>query len=196
MNIHSAVPAADGDKSDLILAAALELFVERGFYGTSVPSVADRAGVAAGTIYHYFSSKEALVNALYKRWKASISALVLGGFPFESPPREQFRAVWDKMADFAVNHPKEFAFLELHHHSSYLDKESEAIEHQLVEFGVSMVRRAQELLALKPISAEILMEFANGAFIGVFRGALEGRFPLDKETLMLAEQCAWEAVRA
>ena len=51
------------------MAAALELFVERGFYGTAVPEIAERAGVGAGTIYRYFESKEALVNALYREQK-------------------------------------------------------------------------------------------------------------------------------
>src|ERR1700734_592344 len=110
--------AHDTDKGEAILAAALDLFVERGFHGTSVPSVADKAGVAAGTIYHYFASKEALVNALYKSWKAQIAARIMTNFPLETPVREQFRTIWERMADFAIAHPKELAFLELHHHSS------------------------------------------------------------------------------
>jgi hypothetical protein len=40
------------------------------------------------------------------------------------------------------------------------------------------------------------MELTNGAFIGVFRAGLEGRFVLSKELFMEAEQCCWEAVRA
>src|SRR5689334_15289154 len=58
-----------GDKREAILAAALELFVERGFYGTAVPEIAERAGVGAGTIYRYFESKETLVNELYREQK-------------------------------------------------------------------------------------------------------------------------------
>ena len=58
--------AHDTDKADAILAAALNLFVERGFHGTSVLSVAERAGVAAGTIYHYFVAK--------RRWSTPSSS--------------------------------------------------------------------------------------------------------------------------
>jgi AcrR family transcriptional regulator len=188
--------AHDTDKADAILAAALDLFVERGFHGTSVPSVADRAGVAAGTIYHYFASKEALVNALYKRWKAEISARIVSDFPYDRPVREQFRTIWDRMADFALAHPKELAFLELHHHGSYLDEESRRIENQTVEFGVEMVKRAQVEEALKNLYPALLVELVNGAFLGVFRAGLEGRVPFDKPTLMDAERCCWEAVRA
>jgi AcrR family transcriptional regulator len=184
------------DKAEAILKAALDLFVERGFHGTSVPSVADRASVAAGTIYHYFASKEALVNALFKHWKGAITAEVLRDFPVDAPPREQFRTVWERMADFAIAHPSELAFLELHHHHSYLDAESRAMENRILDFGIAMVERAQAVQALKPLPAAVLMEFAMGAFIGVFRGGLEGRLPLRKETLMAAEQCGWEAIRA
>ena len=178
------------------MRAALDLFVERGFHGTSVPSVAEKARVAAGTIYHYFDGKEALVNAVYRRWKQAMAAEILRDFPFQGSPREQFRTVWGRMADFAIAHPKEFAFIELHQHGSYLDAASRAIEHQTLDFGVQMVLRAQEGHALKPLPPALLMEFAIGAFTGVFRSARDGRLPMTQETFMLAEQCGWEAVRA
>ena len=184
------------EKADAILAAALALFVDRGFHGTSVPSVAEQAGVASGTIYHYFASKEALVNALFKRWKGEITSLVLDGFRADRSPREQFRTVWGKLTDFALAHPKEFAFLELHHHGSYLDDESNAIERGILDFGIEMVKRAQASEALKPLEPALLMELVNGAFIGVFRAGLEGRIPMTKGTFVAAEQCCWEAIRA
>jgi TetR/AcrR family transcriptional regulator, repressor of fatR-cypB operon len=188
--------AHDSDKAEAILAAALDLFVEKGFHGTSVPSVAEKAGVAAGTIYHYFASKEALVNALYKNWKAQIAAQIVTRFPFETPVREQFRTIWERMADFAVAHPKELAFLELHHHGSYLDDESRRIENQTIDFGVEMVKRAQAQQAIKPLDPALLVELANGAFLGVFRAMREGKLPLTRALLMDAERCCWEAVRA
>jgi len=188
--------AHDSDKADAILGAALDLFVERGFHGTSVPSVAERAGVAAGTIYHYFASKEALVNALYKRWKAEIMARVVRDFPHDRPVREQFRTILQRMAEFALAHRKELAFLELHHHGSYLDEESRRIENTTLDFGVAMVKKAQAEQAIKPLPAVLLVELVNGAFLGVFRAGIEGRVPLDEYVLMQAEQCCWEAIRA
>nr|HEX4316050.1 TetR/AcrR family transcriptional regulator [Kofleriaceae bacterium] len=184
------------DKAEGILGAALSLFVERGFHGTSVPSVAERAGVAAGTIYHYFASKEALVNALYKRWKSEIATRVTIDFPVDRPPREQFRTIWERMAEFALAHPMELAFVELHQHQSYLDDDSRRLEKRTIDFGIEMVKRAQVAEAIKPLDPVMLVELANGAFLGVFRAGLEGRVPLDKPTLMAAERCCWEAVRA
>src|SRR5919199_6025659 len=51
-------------KLEAILAAALDVFVEKGFTDARLDDVAARAGVAKGTIYLYFASKEALFEAL------------------------------------------------------------------------------------------------------------------------------------
>src|SRR4051812_32492407 len=111
------------DKREVILAAALDLFAERGFHGTAVPLVAERASVGAGTIYRYFESKEALVNALYQKWKGELFARVAGDFPVTAGAREQFSAIWRRLAGFVLENPQVYTFLELHHHGSYVDAE-------------------------------------------------------------------------
>jgi TetR/AcrR family transcriptional regulator len=55
-----------------LLQAALDLFVEKGYAGTSVEEVARRAGVSKGTLFLYFSSKEELFKAVVR---ANISGL-------------------------------------------------------------------------------------------------------------------------
>lgn len=184
------------DKAEAILVAALDLFVERGFHGTAVPLVAERAGVSAGTLYHYFENKEALVNVLFRKWKTAIAQHVLGGYPTDKPAREQFRTAWRLMAEFALTHRREFAFLELHHHASYLDAESRALESQLLEFAARMMKKAQAEQALKNEPPELLMAVSNGAFVGLFRAGMQGRVELTLELFMSAEQCCWEAIRA
>ncbi len=67
------------DKREAILAAALKLFAERGFYGTPVPLIAQGAQVGAGTIYRYFSNKNSLVNELYRHWKSALSQALTEG---------------------------------------------------------------------------------------------------------------------
>jgi TetR/AcrR family transcriptional regulator, repressor of fatR-cypB operon len=184
------------DKPEAILEAALELFVERGFHGTAMPLLAEKAGVSAGTIYHYFESKEALVNVLYRKWKSAIAQRVFEGYPVDKSPREQFRTAWKLLAEFALEHRREFAFLELHHHGSYLDQESMTLEKGLTDFATSMVRKAQVEEALKAGDPELLMAISNGAFIGVFRAGIEKRIELSMQVFMAAEQCCWEALRA
>ncbi|MES1260075.1 MAG: helix-turn-helix domain-containing protein, partial [Gemmatimonadota bacterium] len=58
---------------DRLLEAARELFTTTGYHATTTPILAKRAGVAEGTIYRHFPSKQALLNAAYQdvqRWGA------------------------------------------------------------------------------------------------------------------------------
>jgi TetR/AcrR family fatty acid metabolism transcriptional regulator len=74
MNIHSvtasAAPvraAARADRRDAILRAAIDVFAGRGFFNAQVADVAKAAGVAAGTVYLYFRSKDDLLVSLFER---------------------------------------------------------------------------------------------------------------------------------
>jgi TetR/AcrR family fatty acid metabolism transcriptional regulator len=68
MTIHS-VGAAEArkDKRDRILDAATKVFAKRGFFAAQVADVAKRAGVAAGTVYLYFKSKDDILISLFER---------------------------------------------------------------------------------------------------------------------------------
>ena len=187
-------PPARPDRRESILGAALSCFVERGFHGTAIPDIAREAGIASGTIYHYFDSKEALVNALYRMWKSSVAQRVFTAFPQAAPGREQFAVMWNEMVAFARAEPDAFAFLEMHNHSSYLDAESLAIDRHLKDFGRGMIQRAQAEGLLKPLDASVLMELVFGAFVGMMRAHWEGRIELSDETVGAAEQACWDAV--
>ena len=60
-------PAATGDKRDLILRAATKVFAQNGYFQSQVADVARVAGVAAGTVYLYFKSKDDLLISIFER---------------------------------------------------------------------------------------------------------------------------------
>jgi AcrR family transcriptional regulator len=68
--------AASVDKRRLILDAAIRVFAQRGFHHCRVSDVADEAGVAYGLVYHYFDSKEEILNTLFlERWQVMLDAI-------------------------------------------------------------------------------------------------------------------------
>jgi AcrR family transcriptional regulator len=188
--------AAGRDKYEAILDAALQLFVERGFYGTAVPEVAKRARVAAGTIYNYFPSKESLVNALFRKWKEAVARHVYTAFPATASPREQFDTMWRSMAAWALEHRAAFAFLELHQHRSYLDDESRALENQLKVFATGVIAQAQAAGVFKAMDPTLLMELLFGAFTGMMRSHVEGRLELDATRTEAARNACWDLMAA
>src|SRR5829696_3263652 len=93
------------DKRATIFQAALELIAERGFHGAPMSLVAQRAGVSAGIIYHYFASKEELIHELYRHIEADFSRALLAGIPQSLPLAEAFTQIWLNAYRFYRSHP-------------------------------------------------------------------------------------------
>ena len=183
------------NKREAVMAAALELFVERGFFGTAVPEIADKAGVGAGTIYRYFASKEVLVNEIYRAEKMRWGQVLVASVP-TATARELFRSLWMRMARFVVDNQQSFVFMELHHHARYLDAESRALEQRMLDLFANVITAAQARGELKAAPPRLLMAIVMGSFIGVVRSSIEQERAIPEVEWKLAEQCGWEAVRA
>ena len=75
-------------RPDEVLDAALELFIENGFAATRVDDIAKRAGLSKGTVYLYFPSKEAVLEALVRRAIIPIADSALDALAnYEGDPR-------------------------------------------------------------------------------------------------------------
>jgi AcrR family transcriptional regulator len=198
MNVHSQLPGPAPDPASArredILSAALDLFVDHGFDGTSVPAVATAAGIAAGTIYRHFDSKETLVNELYRRCKTALMTRLLDRFPFEAAPRAQFHAFWTRLGAFAAAHPRALAFLELNHHAAYLDHHSRALEESSLRPIYDFVETARRSGAIKDVPAEALMALVWGAFVGLLKANHLGHLILTGELVETTEACIWDAI--
>ena len=84
-----------------LLAAALDLFVERGFAATRLEDVARRAGVSKGTLYLYFANKEELFKAMVRETVVpALGEAEQSIADFDGPSGELLRAIilawWDK----------------------------------------------------------------------------------------------------
>lgn len=85
--------AAATDKRRVILNAALRVFARQGFHTCRVSDIADEAGVAYGLVYHYFSSKEEILDTLFlERWDVMLAAIAEADAS-ERPPREKLHAI-------------------------------------------------------------------------------------------------------
>jgi len=68
---------AAADKRRAILDAAVRVFARQGFNGCRVSDIAEEAGVAYGLVYHYFDSKEEVLDTLFlERWDVLLHAIV------------------------------------------------------------------------------------------------------------------------
>src|SRR5215218_4972761 len=81
-----------GDKRERILTSALKVFAQKGFFGAKVSDVAEAAGVADGTIYLYFKSKDDLLISLFERRMQQVNDTLRTAIEAVKSPRDQLRA--------------------------------------------------------------------------------------------------------
>lgn len=81
--------AAAEDKQQLILAAAVRVFAAQGYEASRVGDVAKEAGVAYGLVYHYFGSKEAVLEAVFReQWGRLLAAVAVAEETGETAPEQ------------------------------------------------------------------------------------------------------------
>lgn len=90
---------AAADKRRLILDAAVRVFARQGFHACRVSDIADEAGVAYGLVYHYFSSKDEILDTVFlERWNVLL-AVIAEVDAGDGPARDKLRAIASFIVD-------------------------------------------------------------------------------------------------
>src|SRR5580700_3464724 len=90
------------DKRNAILDAATHVFAERGLTAAPTSEISKQAGVAEGTLFTYFKTKDDLVNALYREIKLELADAMISGFPRKKSVRARLRHVWEGFVNWGV----------------------------------------------------------------------------------------------
>jgi AcrR family transcriptional regulator len=112
------------DKRNAILDAATRVFAERGLAAAPTSEISRRAGVADGTLFTYFKTKDDLINALYREIKLELADAMMSGFPRKKSVRTRLRHVWDSYVNWGVTNPEQRNVLAQLQVSGMLSKES------------------------------------------------------------------------
>jgi len=132
------------DKRNAILDAATHLFAERGLTAAPTSEISKQAGVAEGTLFTYFKTKDDLINALYREIKLELADAMMSDFPRKKNVRTRLRHVWDRYVNWGIANSKQRKALAQLQVSEALTKESkDAGGAPFVEFQ-TMIRDAIE----------------------------------------------------
>ena len=84
---------ASEEKRRLILDAAVHVFAHKGYHTSRVGDIAEQAGVAHGLLYHYFASKEELLETVFRETWSELLEAISRVEAKDEPAREQLRQV-------------------------------------------------------------------------------------------------------
>lgn len=164
-------------KRQLILDAALELFIQQGFEKTPTSAISKSANVATGTLFHHFKTKEDLISALYLDIKMNLQALLITSINQETLANPEnmnqqfiettFQHVWFSMVNWTLANPSKFKFLIQFSDSAHINSETrERVENAFSEWA-TLFEKGQMLGVFSPLPSELLVSLAtNHMFTG------------------------------
>jgi AcrR family transcriptional regulator len=154
------VKRRDETKERGILAATLTEIEAVGLAGLSMEAVARRAGVATGTVYIYFKSKEALIDALYLAAKSELASLV---FRDEGlPVRAAFSRMCAAFLEYLIEHRAEIIFMSQVANSPFLTKKTRAAAALEIRPLREVLERGKRELLLKDLETSFMIAFLQG----------------------------------
>ena len=113
-------------KKEKILETTLKLIAINGLNGSPMSKIAKESGVATGTIYHHFESKEAIINAIYLNKKKDFQQILAQHNSSEESIKSVFSNIWKGFYSYFVNNPLIFQFTQQISHSPIITEEVKA----------------------------------------------------------------------
>lgn len=183
------------DKKSAILNATLELITTNGIHATPMSEVAKQANVAAGTIYHYFESKNVLINELYASLKQKMGEALLRDDNPAASVKERYFRFWTNLYQFFVENPKEFDFLENYAQSPVVSeevkKENEVHYNPVIIFLAEGIEKG----VLRDMPVELMTALVYGNVVSTAKLHLYGGFAVQPAHLQQAMQASWDGIR-
>ncbi len=177
------------DRAAAIRTALRDLVAERGFHGASMGAVAKHAGVAAGTAYVHYDSKEELVYATYLEVKQQLSEAVLPQVDLDAAPQERFVQLWTAIYRHYREEPARAGFLAQLEASPFAEEASQRLQ----ETGDPLIEQATRP-DLVELLADLPMEVIAALTLGVAVRLVAAGISLSGDQLERVAEACWRAV--
>ncbi len=182
-------------KRDAILRTVLRLVRDNGFHGVPISEVAAKSNVATGTIYHYFASKEDMINALFASIREKMGAALADGVGGTTGYRERFRLMWMNLYRYFTANPDEFRFLQQYQHSPFISKSTHEKVAGFYQAAGDLLKLGMAEGHLRPMDETLLLNSVYYSAVAAAETALQVRGGLSEVQVDTAEKCCWRAFR-
>ena len=181
------------DKRQLILDAAVRVFAHKGYHTCRVGDIAEEAGVAHGLLYHYFKSKEELLETIFRNTWTLMLETIHGVESLDDPARETLRKVaaivlrsWRDTPDIVRVLVREVT------RSPHLQQEIEETEQAFTALE-RIIRTGQENGEFREgVNPRFASFIFYGALEEILTGWVMGQLPDSEDDVKLAERTVVE----
>ncbi|SFJ22386.1 transcriptional regulator, TetR family [Paenibacillus sp. UNC496MF] len=179
-----------------VLETTLDLIIDRELQATSMSLIAKDSGVSTGNIYHYFSSKEDIINELYKAIVKFNGEFVTKGMNQADSVQERFRLAWRSVIELGKQYPKGFRFIEQYSFSPYIREQSKLEAYTGGWCGPmeELYRQAVEEGLFVPLDPHMMVQMHYGSLVYLLKSHQQNMLELTDDLEEQAIRACWNAV--
>jgi TetR/AcrR family transcriptional repressor of multidrug resistance operon len=183
-------------KRTKILTAAETILAEHGFYAFSMQNLADTAGVAAGTIYRYFASKEALMDELQKFIREEAAKSIFTNWQDSLKIEQKYQLMWGNAFNAVLNNPKRLAVIEMLYCVPNINQADimlfeDCSFKRLIDFYQQGIDKKQFL----DWSIPALLAISFDSSINLAKKVIRGQFSFDQKQLDQIRDASWKIIQ-
>ncbi len=183
------------EKKEAILQSTLELIGSNGFHGSPMSLIAKNAGVAAGTIYHYFPSKEVLIFELFAHIKSLLQATMFLNDDEKMPYRDRFFNLFVNLCNYYIKNPHALTFIEQYTSSPFLKcnpvYRNKNYNQEMIEFFNYGIEKGY----IKKIDDHLIAPVFHGSIMSTAKQHIMGRYKFTPESLQNVAQIIWDGIK-
>ncbi|SIR29422.1 TetR/AcrR family transcriptional regulator [Shewanella morhuae] len=186
------------DKRQAILDTALALFVSQGFHGTSTASIAKQAGVATGTLFHHFPSKEALMECLFLTIKQEFANALLLNAQQGSNLKHNAKQLWQSAIDWSLENPIKQLFFQQYSMSPMIAKNvRDQAMNSILGFISELIKQGQMIGLIAHYPVELMLENCHGQYLAATRFFIDNpHLGRDNQYRNASFELFWKAMQA
>jgi AcrR family transcriptional regulator len=191
-----AVKPKDDEKFRAIAKATFVLVEQTGLSGLTMAAIAREAGLATGTLYVYFKSKEELLVALYEQAKTETAASMMQGDDPAAPFRSRFQRMWTNWLEHSLTHYAQVVFIEQYYNSPWFSEASRNLSARLVKDWIALIETAKAQQILKDVPTTMLINSFGGSVRATANMLRAGTLRRTDAHLAMAFGLCWDGIKA
>ncbi len=183
------------DKKKIIFDTTLALIRDNGFHGTTMSMLIKNSGVAAGTIYHYFDSKDSLIMELHAYIRTIMAAALLESDDASKNFKERFFNYWYRQWLFYTQYPNALYFIEQFVNSPYYLRCPHHDNDRCQNIITQFVKTGMETGILKPMNYKLMGIMVHSSVLTAAKVKLNQRLPIGDEEVQQIVEMVWDGIK-
>jgi TetR/AcrR family transcriptional regulator, multidrug resistance operon repressor len=186
----------DDEKLQAIAEATFALVEKVGLSGLTMADIARAAGIATGTLYVYYSSKEELINDLYEKSKTAFASRLTKALDARLPFRSRARLLWRSGMKDRLDNYAETVFQQQYVNSQWCSQSNRVLSSNVMKEWLDFIVEGKKQEILKDAPSSLMSALFMGSVRETGELIRKKTIKPSEEVLDIAFALCWDALKA